>query len=62
MTTSKMFSFLPLVNSLVTITVRFLLLSIPAVTSSNAINTLRSLLDCVVLCFYEYHPYHSSIQ
>ena len=41
--TKAMFSFLSLINNLVTSGLRFLLLSISAIISSNTINFLRSL-------------------
>ena len=41
--TREMFSFLSLMNNLVTIELNFLLLRIPVITSSRAINILRLL-------------------
>ena len=43
MKTTEMFDFLPLINNSVTIGLSFLLLSISAIISSNAINSSRSL-------------------
>ena len=57
-----MFSFLPLINNSGTIGLRFILLSISAIISSNAINILHSLFGLYSSTFYKDHPYHLSIQ
>ena len=43
MKTKEMFSFLPIINNSVTIGLRFLLLSLSAITSKKTINILRFL-------------------
>ena len=62
--TREMFSFLPLMNYLVTtgLLLSFLLLSISAIISSKTINVLCVLPGFYSSIFFKYRPYHMSIQ
>ena len=53
----EMFSFLPLINSEVTIKLCFLLLSTSAMISENTINILRFYFDCILQYFHKHLSY-----
>ena len=56
-----MLRFLPLINSLVTIGLSFLLI-ISAIKSSKTFNNLLSFMDCILQHLYKHLAYHSSFR
>ena len=58
----KIFRFLPLINSSVTIGLSFFIISISAIILSNAINIFCLYFNCFFQYFYKYQPRYLSIQ
>ena len=60
--TREMFSFLLLINNVVTTRLSLLLLSISAIISSKRLMFYTFYLGCNLQCFSKYHPYHLNIK